>query len=57
MDALEYSECRKKERYRTYERADKYRSRQMRSGGPRLFVYLCRHCIGWHLTSRQTPYE
>lgn len=46
-----HHECGRKARYATLKMAQRVADRRMTLGSPRLWVYLCPHCGGWHLTS------
>ncbi len=46
-----HQECGRKARYATLRMAQQIADRRMALGAPQLWVYLCPHCNGWHLTS------
>ena len=42
--------CLRKRRYSTDARAKAIALRRIRCGSPKLRIYWCRHCCGFHLT-------
>jgi hypothetical protein len=47
--------CQSKNRYNTKQEAESVAQDCMSKGAPRLTIYKCTHCKGWHLTSH--PWE
>lgn len=45
------SNCERKFRYHSKQKAKEARDRKQR-GGPKLFIYECPNCHEWHLTSK-----
>ena len=53
-DPAEFRACLRKRRYDTRVDATKAAERaSRRKDAPKIFVYECRYCGGWHLTHRR----
>ena len=53
-DAGEYRACIRKRRYATQTEAKKAAEKaSKRKDAPKIFVYQCEYCGGWHLTHRK----
>lgn len=53
-DPAEFHACARKKRYATSIEAKKAAEHaSKRPGAPRLYVYECPYCSGWHLTHRR----
>lgn len=53
-DPAEFRACRRKKRYETRVEAQKAAERSSkRKDAPKIFVYECPYCGGWHLTHRR----
>lgn len=53
----EYYGCARKNRYRSYEKARRDAVNKQKRGAPRLYVYHCDYCDGWHLTRKPFWYD
>ena len=54
MDEREFRACGRKRRYETRVDAKKVAERSSRrKDAPKIFVYECPYCGGWHLTHRR----
>ena len=54
MDEREFRACGRKKRYETRVDAKKAAERSSRrKDAPKIFVYECPYCGGWHLTHRR----
>ena len=54
MDEREFRACGRKKRYNTRVDAKKAAERSSRrKDAPKIFVYECPYCGGWHLTHRR----
>lgn len=54
MDEREFRACGRKRRYETRVEAAKAAERSSRrKDSPKIFVYECPYCGGWHLTHRR----
>ena len=54
MDEREFRACGRKKRYETRVDARKAAARSSRrKDAPKIFVYECPYCGGWHLTHRR----
>lgn len=54
MDEREFRACGRKRRYETRVGAKKAAERSSRrKDAPKIFVYECPYCGGWHLTHRR----
>ena len=54
MDEREFRACGRKRRYETRVDARKAAERNSRrKDAPKIFVYECSYCGGWHLTHRR----
>lgn len=54
MDEREFRSCGRKKRYDTRVDAKKAAERSSRrKDAPKIFVYECPYCGGWHLTHRR----
>ncbi len=53
-DRDEFRACSRKRRYATSVEAKKAAERSSKKpGSPKIFVYQCPYCDGWHLTHRK----
>ena len=54
MDEREFRACGRKKRYETRVEARKAAERNSRrKDAPKIFIYECPYCGGWHLTHRR----